>query len=65
MIRVALVRGKYLNNFEGQNYLFDKSVCLIGISSLKALHKLYPFPVRKFLSFADLPDFSLRFAQKR
>ncbi len=54
MIKVAFVRGKYLNNFEGQNYLFDDNIKITGISSLFPLHKVFPFPVTKFLSPADV-----------
>ena len=44
MIKVALVRGKYLNNFEGQNYIFDKrKIAVTGFSSLFPLHKKFPF----------------------
>ncbi len=54
MIKVALVRGKYLNNFEGQNFIFDKKkVILTGISSLKPLHENFPFPVIKLASLSD------------
>ncbi len=55
MIKVALVRGKYLNNFEGQNYIFppDK-INLTAISSLIPLHKKFPFPVIRLPSLADL-----------
>lgn len=54
MIRVALVRGKYLNNFEGQNYIFPKNeIRLTGISSLKPLHQKFPFPIIKLPSLAD------------
>lgn len=57
MIRVALVRGKYLNNYEGQNYIFDpKKIKLTAISSLKPLDNQYPFPLIKLPSLADLQD---------
>ncbi len=55
MIKVALVRGKYLNNFEGQNFIFPKSqISLTAISSFNPLHKNFPFPVIKLPSLADL-----------
>ena len=55
MIKVAFVRGKYLNNFEGQNYLFkDKDIQLVGISSLRPIHTNFAFPVIKLPSFADI-----------
>lgn len=58
MIRVALVRGKYLNQFEGQNFNFSKSqtVQLTGISSQFPLHDRLPFKTKKFLSLADIAD---------
>ena len=55
MIKVALVRGKYLNNFEGQNYIFNKKeIELTGISSLCPIHGNFPFPLIKLPSLADL-----------
>ena len=55
MIKVALVRGKYLNNFEGQNYIFkDEEIELVGISSLRPIHTNFEFPVIKLPSFADI-----------
>jgi len=55
MIKVALVRGNYLNNYEGQNYLFNKKrISLTAVSSLKSLDNQYPFPVIKLASLADL-----------
>lgn len=60
MIKVALVRGRFLNNFEGQNYLFDKKkIFLVGISSMAPLNKDYPFSVIKLLSLSDLQNISL------
>lgn len=55
MIKVALVRGKYLNNFEGQNYIFKgKAIELVGISSLRPIHTNFAFPIIKLPSFADI-----------
>lgn len=55
MIKVALVRGKYLNNFEGQNYVLrSKQISLTGISSLFPLHDRFSFPVIRLPSIADL-----------
>ncbi len=31
MVIVALIRGKYLNNFEGQNYVFNKNNTKIDV----------------------------------
>ncbi len=57
MIKVALVRGKYLNNFEGQNYLFDqKKIKLTAISSYWPINKNFPFPVIRLFSPADLQN---------
>lgn len=57
IIKVALVRGRYLNNFEGQNYCFDKNkIKLTAICSLNPINHSYPFPVKKLPSLADLQD---------
>jgi len=54
-MKVALVRGGYLNNFEGQNYAtLGKSIKLTAISSLKPLHSHFRFPVIKLPSLYDL-----------
>jgi len=59
MIKVALVRGKYLNNFEGQNYVFNrKKISITAVSSLKPLDYGFPFPVIELPSPADLQDIS-------
>lgn len=55
MIRVALVRGKYLNNFEGQNYLFKNNIDLTAIASIKPIHYNFPFKLINLPSLADLP----------
>jgi len=55
MLKIALVRGKYLNNFEGQNFILNKNnFRLSGISSLFPLGKTFLFPVIKVPSLADL-----------
>ncbi len=60
MIKVALIRGKFLNNFESQNYIFDKNkIELTAVSSLFPIHKSFPFPVIKFPSIADLGNYRL------
>lgn len=67
-INAALVRGAYLNNFEGQNYLFkNTSVLLTGISSLLPIHKTFPFNVIRLPSVADIPFFQreIRFVSNR
>lgn len=54
MIRVALVRGKYLNNFEGQNYIFrSKNISLTAIASKSSIHKKFSFPVIRLSSLTD------------
>jgi len=67
MIKVALVRGKYLNNFEGQNYNFNKKeIELTGISSFFPIHHNFPFPIIKLPSLADLGNNRLlKFAANR
>lgn len=55
MIKVALVRGAFLNNYEGQNYQLDKkNFRLVAISSLFPLENNFPFSVIKLLSLADI-----------
>jgi len=59
-IRVGLVRGAYLNNFEGQNYIFDKdAISLTAIGSLKSIHRRFPFPVIRLFSLTDIGQISL------
>lgn len=55
MLKVAFVRGKYLNNFEGQNYIFPRKygIQLTGISSLDPVHNNFPFPVIRLPSIVD------------
>ena len=58
MIKVCLVRGKYLNNFEGQNYLFEKNnIQLSAVSSFFPLNRNFPFSVIKLVSPVDFPFF--------
>ena len=53
-MKVALVRGGYLNNFEGQNYAkLGKSIKVAAISSHSSIHKNFKFPVIKLLSIYD------------
>lgn len=55
-MKVALVRGGYLNNFEGQNYAsLGKSIQITAISSLSPIHTNLPFPVIRLPSFYDTP----------
>ncbi len=65
MINVALVRGKYLNNFEGQNYVFDRNkIRLTGIASFTPIHSSFPFPIRKLPSLSDLGDLGPEIVKK-
>ena len=64
MIKVCFVRGKYLNNFEGQNYVF-KNVKFSAVSSLFPLNKEFPFPVIKLPSLADLPGRVIKYLGNR
>ena len=53
-MKVALVRGAYLNNFEGQNYSeLSNTVQVTGIASKKPIHSEFSFPVDKLLSLTD------------
>ncbi len=55
MIRVALVRGRYFNLYEGQNFIFDrKQIKLTGFASCLPIHRQAPFPVVQLPSIADL-----------
>ncbi len=59
MIKVAWVRGRYLNNFEGQSYaLFSRKIKITGISSLYPLDEKVSFPIIKLPSLSDLQRFS-------
>lgn len=58
MIKTAFVRGKFLNNFEGQNYRLDrKKVHLTAISSRKPIHTKFSFKQVNLRSISDI-DFS-------
>lgn len=55
MIKVAFVRGAYLNNFEGQNYIFDpKEIQLTAFASKYALHSKFLFAIQSLFSLSDL-----------
>lgn len=49
-MKISLIRGAFLNNFEGQNY----DLPLTGYSSLFPLDSHVPFPLIRLLSIADL-----------
>lgn len=58
--KIAIVRGKYLNQFEMQNYapLAKGSMTkIVAFSSLKPIHENIGFPVKKLPSLMDLPNF--------
>lgn len=54
MIRVAFVRGAFLNNFEAQNYCFKSDIQLTGIGTFTSIHSRLPFPVKKMFSPIDM-----------
>lgn len=57
-MNIAIIRGKYLNRFEMQNYEpIAAQAGLVGFSSLRPIHNQYNFPVKKLFSPMDLPDF--------
>ncbi len=54
-MKVAFVRGSYLNMFEGQNYeLLQRDISVLGIGSIRTLHSSFPFPVVRLPSLADV-----------
>lgn len=58
-LKIAFIRGSYLNNFELQSYypaLKSKTIKITGISSLNSKHKA-KIPTQKLISPMDLPDF--------
>lgn len=62
-MKVAIVRGKYLNRFEMQNYAslagrFD----MVSFASLFPIHSDVGFSVKKLASPMDLPDFPFKLA---
>lgn len=61
MVKVAFARGKYLNLYEGQNYIFSKKdgISLCGISSLRPIHRKLPFSVLRLPSIADIGEYRM------
>ena len=59
--KVALVRGKFLNQYEMQVYapLVDR-YNLTAFGSTKSFHEKFAFPVVKLWSPMDMPDFSYK-----
>jgi glycosyltransferase involved in cell wall biosynthesis len=57
-MKTAIIRGKYFNRFEMQNYEpIAKQAGLVGFSSLYPMHEGFCFPVKKLFSPMDLPNF--------
>lgn len=59
--KVAIVRGKHLNQYEMQ--IFEplaKDFSLTAFSSLSPFHEQFPFPTQKLPSPMDLPNFPLK-----
>lgn len=66
MIKVALVRGKYLNNYEGQNYsLKGKKVSITAIATKKPIDSNVNFPVIKLTSLSDFSGRLMKIATNR
>lgn len=62
-MKILLVRGAFLNRFEGQNFEpLAKKYQLIGIASKTPIDKQFNFPVETFFSPYDLVRRSGRFA---
>jgi len=62
-MKISLIRGKYLNKYEMQNYeplvgKFD----ITAFSSLEPIHNDFRFPVKKFFSPVGLPSFPFKLA---
>ena len=57
-MKTAIIRGKYLNKFEMQNYEpIAKKAGITAFASLKPLHGDFKLPVKKVFSPMDLPNF--------
>jgi len=57
-MKVALVRGKYLNQFEMQNYApLKRRFKITAFASLRPVHENIGLPIKKLPSSMDLPDF--------
>lgn len=60
MNKVALVRGAFLNKFEGQNFVFPPEyISIHGFSSMHPLHIDLQFPITRLPSIADLDAFPI------
>lgn len=57
MTNIAFVRGAFLNNFEGQNFTFNKNQIKIrGFASQFPIDTNVPFPVTRLPSISDLDN---------
>lgn len=55
-MKVAIVRGAFLNQYEGQTFLpLADKLDITAFSSLKPLQDVFPFPVVKLASPMDIP----------
>ena len=60
-MEIAIVRGKYLNQYEMQSFEpLAKKHHLVGFSSLRPFHDKFSFPVVKLPSPMDIPDFPFK-----
>lgn len=60
-MKIAVVRGKYLNKYEMQSYEpLVKKHKLVGFGSLRPFHEKFAFSVVKLPSPTDLPNFPLK-----
>ncbi len=56
--KIALVRGKFLNQFDMQSYEpLTKKYDITAFGSQTSLHSIFSFPTIKLFSPLDLPDF--------
>jgi len=59
--RIAIVRGKFLNQFDMQSFApLMRRYDLTAIGSMAPMHRTFPFPVVRLPSPMDLPDFPYR-----
>ncbi len=62
-MRIAFIRGAFLNNFELANYKYlNKNQRITLFSSLYPLDRKFPFECQKLLSPTDLPEFPGKFS---
>lgn len=57
-MRVAVVRGSYLNPFEMESYARIPHVQLTGFSSLNSFRGVYAFKIKRLWSPADIPSYA-------